>query len=85
MRREHAGRGFHGDSVGREIEEGVLWRSWPSQSPQAEVFLLQTPKSPRAGPGKVNSLLTLSLSLVSQPKPSNQGVQEKNVHRESKL
>ena len=74
-----------GDRVGREIAEGVLWQSWPSQSPPAEVFQLQTPKSPRVGPCKVNNLLTLSLSLVSQPMPSNQGVQEKNVHRESKL
>lgn len=56
------GRGFHGDRVGREIEEGVLQQSWPSQSPLAEVFQLQTPKGPWAGPCKINNLLTHSLS-----------------------
>lgn len=56
------GRGFQGDRVGRETEEGVLQQSWPSQSPLAEVFQLQTPKGPWAGPCKVNNLPTYSLS-----------------------
>lgn len=55
---------------GREIDDRVLWGSWPSQGSPAEVFLLQTPRCARAGLCKVNNnLLTLSLSLVSQPKP----------------
>lgn len=78
------GQGFCGDRVGREMEKGVPGQRWPSQSPLAEVFQLQTPEGPGAGPGEVNNLLTVSLSLVCKPKPPSQGVHEKDVHKESK-
>ena len=46
-------------------------------------FRLETPPGSQGSLSKVNNLPTLSFSLVSQPKPSNRGVHEKSVHRES--
>lgn len=66
MREEACGKGIPQGQSGRETKERVLWQRWPRQGSLAEIFQLQTPKGPRVSPCKVNNLLTLSLSLVSQ-------------------
>ena len=79
--------GTHGKRIpqgqnGEGIEEGCPGRADQRRARQLCLPAIDPPGS-QGSLSKVNNLLTLSFSLVSQPKPSNQGVHEKSVHRES--
>ena len=71
---------WRGDSTGTEWE-GNLGRGTQAALTKAGLASCRLPAvdplGSKGSPCKVNNLLTLSFPLVSQPKPSNQGVREK--------
>lgn len=67
---------------GEGFEEGIPGRTDQGRAHQLWLPARDPPES-QGSLSKVNNLPTLFFSLVSQPKPSNRGVHEKNAHRES--